>query len=199
MIIVSNFVGDNNTINDNEILLSGRDELGNAIDILGSDHCKITNNNIVTATCRGIFIVSSSNCFVDNNIITGGITWGIRILSSTQPLDGDDYAIYLCHKRNIALADTHDITISNNIMTQNRYGLSAINVDKLTVDGNYFSQRFEDAAQRLFWTDNAILLDNVTDLVWTNNFYKEAFTQVNGGDNSHTQIVVFPSTGGVVI
>ena len=68
----------------------------------------------------------------------------------------------------------------------------------MNVTNNYFSQRFEDAASRKFWTDNTNLLINVTNLTWTHNFYKEAFTQEEGGDNSKSlNFIAFPQTGGI--
>ena len=41
-------------------------------------------------------------------------------------------------------------------------------------------------------------MKNLTNFEWKNNLYKEAFTQVNGGDNSKSlQFVTFPKFGGV--
>lgn len=194
-------IGSDNVINNNEILLSGRDETGNAMDILGSDNISITNNKIALSTCRGIFVVSSNNVTIDSNIITGGITYGIILLGSSS----SSFAAKSKHNYALKMTDeslsspTNNITVTNNVLIQNRYGLSGDFVDTLDVENNYFSQRFEDAATRKFWTDNAVLLTNMTNLTWANNFYKEAFTQVNGGDNTMTQIVSFPVTGGVVL
>lgn len=194
-------VGNNCTINNNKILFAGIDHIGNGIDIIDSSNVKITNNVIFTPTCRGIFVVNSNNVVIDSNSTTGGITYAIILVSDIELSEKDNYSRQILDKlgKKPIQQGTHDITISNNVMSQNRYGLAATDVEILNVNNNYFSQRFEDAASRQFWTNNATLLVNVTGLVWTNNVYKEAFTQVNGGDNSMTQFVPFPETGGVVI
>jgi hypothetical protein len=63
-----------------------------------------------------------------------------------------------------------------------------------------FIQRFTDTSLRQFWTNNDNILPNVNSLTWVDNLYKEAFTQVNGGDNtSSLTFVTFPAHGGVYI
>lgn len=194
-------VGNSCTINNNKILFPGIDHIGNGIDIIDSSQVSITNNVIFTPTCRGIFVVGSHDVVIDSNSITGGITYAIILVSDIELSEKDNYGRRILDKlgKKPIQQGTNNITISNNIMSQNRYGLAATDVENLSVTGNYFSQRFEDAASRLFWTNNSTLLVNVTGLVWTNNVYKEAFTQVNGGDNSMTQFVPFPISGGVVL
>lgn len=188
-------VGDNSTINNNKIIFAGRDRLGNAMDIIDSTDVNITNNVLFTSTCRGIYVVLSQNVLIDSNSITGGITYAMILLSTSIATDKDNYAVNLIKKlgrKNLKNTGTQNITVTNNVMSQNRYGIAATDVDHLTVEGNYFSQRFNDNKSRMFWTNNAVLFKNVTNLIWTDNVYKEAFTQVNGGDNSMSQFVTEP-------
>lgn len=195
-------VGNNATINNNRFAFSGVSELGNGMDILDSDTVTITNNVLFTPTCHGIYILRGQNIVVDSNNVTGGKTYGINVLASVLVTGKNDYALKIVNKAGrkvLKHASSSNITISNNLLGQNRYGLAATDVNVLMVTDNFFSQRFDDADARKFWTDNAVLLQNVTGLTWTNNIYKEAFTQVNGGDNSNTEFVVFPATGGVVL
>lgn len=205
-------VGTKGVINGNKIYFSGRKELGNAMDILDSENMMITNNVIFTPTCHGIYIIQSENVLIDGNTVTGGITYAMSILSeivfkgkNAEKLkleDKDNYALKLVTslgKKSFAHRNPQNIVITNNVMGQNRYGIAAYHVDNLTVSDNYFTQRFDDAASRKFWTDNSVLLQNVTGLTWTNNIYQEAFTQINGGDNSMVYFVEFPATGGVVL
>jgi parallel beta-helix repeat protein len=199
-------IGDNSVIYNNRIHFSGRDQQGNGIDILDCSGVVVRNNVLFTSTCRGIYVVSSNDVVIDGNSITGGITYGIILLDQDALMNNnfvdkkDDYAVSFVKKLGKILPESSsNISVTNNVLSQNRYGLTATGIDGLTVTGNYFSQRFDTAADRLFWTNNAILLQNVTNLEWSNNTYKEAFTQINGGDNSMTQFVPFPSTGGVVI
>lgn len=195
-------VGDKSHITNNSIYFSGRNQLGNAMDIVASEDVTIAKNNIFSPTSLGIAITLSRNILLDNNVITGGITYAIKLLSNAELKDPHNFTgriVAKLNKKTIAQLGTQDITIRNNFMAQNRYGLAATDVTNLAVVNNYFSQRFVDAAARKFWTDNNVLLQNVTGLTWDSNFYKEAFTQVNGGDNSMTEIVPFPESGGVVL
>jgi len=196
-------VGRKSKIANNAIYFSGRNALGNAIDIIDSDDIDISNNIIFTPTSESIAIVLSDHVTIDGNTITGGVTYAINMISNSvflhKPSNLANLLAWL-KKHGPKHANTSNIKITNNFMSQNRYGIAANNVDHLTVTDNYFSQRFEDASSRMFWTDNHNLLRNVTALTWANNYYKEAFTQVNSGDNSLTDnIVPYPATGGVVL
>lgn len=195
-------VGNKSKITNNYIYFSGLNQLGDGIDLVGAEEVTIAKNSIFTPTSVGIAVVLSRHIVLDGNVITGGITYGINLYSNTDLSDPNIFAGKILAKLNrklILRSATEDITIRNNALGQNRYGIAATDVQNLAVVNNYFTQRFDDAASRKFWTDNNILLKNVTGLVWDNNLYKEAFTQVNGGDNSMTQIVPFPASGGVVL
>lgn len=189
--------GTNSNIDHNFIYFSGLNQVGNAIDIVDSDTVSITENVIFTPTCHGIYVIAGHHLLIDGNSITGGITYAMNIISDLRPLSKDAYALKMIKKR--LVDNSSDIIISNNFMGQNRYGIQADGVNNLTIINNYFTQRFLDAVTRKFWTDNNLLLQNITNLIWMDNFYKEAFTQENGGDNSNTQFVIFPQSGGVVI
>jgi hypothetical protein len=102
------------------------------------------------------------------------------------------------HKMRNSLTST--ITVSNNFMSQNRYGLAGMDISGLTVINNTFIQRFSDDASRKFWTDNNILLKNVTGLSWSNNIYKEAYAQIIGANDPNTDMIVpFPVSGGITL
>lgn len=194
-------VGSNAKITNNSIYFSGLNQLGDAIDLVNAENVTIAKNLIFTPTSEGISMISSHNVLVDSNTVTGGITYGIRVFSVSElsKLDNTIARIVAKLGRRMKHQATMDLTVSNNYLGQNRYGFAAVDVNNLTVTGNFFTQKFEDAATRQFWTDNTNLLVNVTSLTWANNIYKEAFTQVNGGDNSNTEFVTFPATGGVVL
>jgi parallel beta-helix repeat protein len=196
-------VGNKSKITNNTIYFPGLNEVGDGIDLVGAEDVTITRNNIFTPTSMGIAIVLSRNVTLDSNIVTGGITYGIEIYSNSDLKNPNNFASKILarlNKKLLPTATTENITITNNALGLNRYGIYATDVNNLTIINNYFTQRFDnDAAARKFWTDNNILLVNVTNLTWTNNIYKEAFTQVNGGDNSMTQFVPFPASGGVVL
>lgn len=195
-------VGSNSLITNNSTYFSGLNQLGDAIDIVAAENVTIAKNNIFTPTSIGIAVTLSRNVLLDRNTITGGITYGIYLLSQSGLKDPNNFTTTILSKLDKAKINklsTENITIKNNYLGQNRYGIAAADVSNLTVTDNFFTQRFTDAAARKFWTDNAILLQNVSGLTWTNNIYKEAFTQINGGDNSMTQFVPFPETGGVVL
>lgn len=195
-------VGSNSHITSNSIYFSGLTQLGDAIDLVNAEGVVVAKNLIFTPTSVGISITLSHDVTVDGNTVMGGITYGIAMFSNSALKDPNNFAAKILaklDKRTKILQATSDITIRNNFLGQNRYGIAATDVDRLAVVNNYFTQRFNDAAARKFWTDNSVLLQNVTSLTWTNNVYTEAFTQVNGGDNSMVKFVPFPATGGVVL
>jgi parallel beta-helix repeat protein len=170
------------------------------MDIINSDTINIRQNLLLTPTCHGIYTLNSSNLVIDSNKVFGGITYAINVLSYPEIKAEDDYVkkiSALAPRQNVA---TTNVVISNNFMSQNRYGIAVSDTSNLNVNNNVFIQRFSDAVARKFWTNNSILLQNVTGLTWTNNIYKEAFTQEINGDNSQSlTIVPFPQTGGVTL
>ena len=193
-------IGKNIKIVRNTIAFAGNDRLGNSIDVIDSDHVTIAKNLLLTPTCHGIYILNSRNLTIDSNRIYGGITYAITLLSYPEVTPPNPYFKELLAGYKMKNTLSGNISITNNFMSQNRFGIAATDVDGLVVDNNVFIQKFTDAATRKFWTDNKVLLNNVTNLTWTNNVYKEAFSQSVPGDNSLSfQFVPFPITGGVVL
>lgn len=199
------FSGTNAIISNNQIFFPGHDQSsGNGIDIVSSDKVVLSKNAVATAAGYGIFVSTSHNVVVDANTITGGYQYAMSIATLDQLNDPNNYIIKLftkLNKKNIK-APSQNITISNNFMSQNKYGVVAKYVDKLVITDNFFSQKFQDSFNRQFWTNNDILLQDVTNLTWLNNFYKEAFSQVNGEVIKKAdlpRLVLFPASGGVVV
>ncbi len=198
-------MGNNSNIIHNYIYFSGNYHLGNSIDILDSSNVSIRRNLLFTPTCHGIYVMNSHTVLIDGNRVSGGITYAVNVLSYPETAKGDDaYLTDLLHQyratHNTTQSISNNIIISNNVMSQNRYGIAVSDTDALQVRNNIFIQRFTDAESRKFWTNNAVLLQNVTNLAWTENLYKEAYTQEINGDNSQSgKFVVFPQTGGVVL
>lgn len=199
-------IGNNNKIIRNTIYFSGSNRLGNSIDVIDSDNVTISANILLTPTCHGIYVINSHDLAIDNNRIYGGITHGMTILTypeTSASLPGSEgihqeYITNLLASHKMRNSISSNISITNNFMSQNRYGVAALDVDGLNIQENYFIQRFEDNASRQFWTNNNILLKNVTHLTWANNRYKEAYSQSMHGDNSHSSVIVpFPQSGGV--
>lgn len=193
-------IGNNTQVIHNTISFSGNDRLGNAIDIIDSDQATISKNLLLTPTCHGIYILNSHNVTIDSNRVYGGITYAITLLTYPEVLPPKYYLAKALAHYKMKNSLSSNISVTNNFMSQNRFGLAATDVNGLAVSNNIFIQRFADAASRKFWTDNKVLLSNVTGLTWTNNTYKEAFTQSATGDNSQSfHFVPFPITGGVVL
>lgn len=191
-------IGSNSTIIGNTIYFSGSNRLGDGIDVIDSNDIIIRKNFIYTPTCRGIYLFNSRNITVDQNKIFGGITYAMNIVSFPETVTSDNQIAEIIKNHPMKNLTSANITITNNFMSQNRYGIAANDTDQLTVNNNIFIQRFDDNDARKFWTDNSVLLKNITNLIWTNNIYKEAYTQEDGGDNSKSeQFVIFPQTGGV--
>lgn len=191
-------ISNNSKINRNVIYFSGNNRLGNAMDIIDSNNITILGNQLLTPTCHGIYVLNSSNLLIDSNRISGGITYAMTILTYPEVSTMSQYVNELVTKHKMKNNVSTNVTITNNYMSQNRYGIAASDVNGLNVKNNTFIQWFDDVASRKFWTNNNVLLQNVSNLNWTSNIYKEAFTQVNGGDNSNgRKFVTFPETGGV--
>jgi parallel beta-helix repeat protein len=189
--------GKSNTYSDNIILYSGN----NGFDVIDSDGITLYNNYVSLSSCYSIFILRSQNVTIDHNKIIGGITYAIYA-APTIGLNG----LFDIHLKRLIRKPLHDasayknsnLTITANYLAQNRYGISTISVDGLTVQNNIFVQRFNDSLSRKFWTNNDILLKSTIGISWTGNWYKEAFTQDPNGSNAQSsQLVVFPTSGGV--
>lgn len=181
----------------NKIYLAGRDRLGNSIDLLGASNVLIDNNLLFMPTCHGIYSILSNDVVVQNNDIIGGITYAMTFLSKVE-LTSDTYMVKFINPDLLSeMGNSNNIIVVNNYMAQNRYGIQASDIVDLDIQNNFFSQRFGDAIQRLFWTDNQNLLKNIMGLSWKNNLYKESFTQDNAGSNASTNVVPFPEIGGV--
>ncbi len=190
----------NSLFEGNEIIFPGNNNLGNGIDLIDSENLTIRNNHISFGSCYGIYILRCHNTIIDSNHITGGITWGIYIVPSVNYFDKYLAKFMRGFKHKQLVYANQNITVTNNIISQNRYGLAAKNVDRLTATNNVFIQQFPDSRTRRFWTDNDIIFNDVINITWLNNQYKEAFTQINGGSNTLAlQFVEFPRHGGVVL
>lgn len=193
-------MGDSSKFSHNIFNFPGNLSAGTAFDIVNSSNIRLNNNIIASSTGPGIHVMGGKDITMTRNKITDCMGFGIAIEAVT-PLTIKKNA-YLVNA-GITFGDSshknHRITITRNYISQNRFGLTAEGVSDLTVTNNAFLQKFEDNVTRKFWTNNEHLLSDVTDLVWTGNVYKEAYTQVVPGDNELAkQFVVFPATGGVV-
>lgn len=192
--------GNQSLIDSNSIYFSGNYNQGNSIDIVDSNNITIKNNFLFTPTCHGIYVINSSNMVINHNRITGGITYAMNLFTNPESMKEHDN--YLLPFRNIKALNhvgSTNISVTHNYMSQNRYGIAATDISNLTINDNTFIQRFSDDASRQFWTNNNVLLQNVSNLTWGNNLYKEAYTQEINGDNSKSsQFVPYPQSGGVV-
>ncbi len=199
-------IGSNSQITQNTIYFSGNNRLGNSIDVIDSNNINVSQNLLFTPTCHGIYVFNSTNVVVDSNRVSGGITYAVNVFTHPETLAGNqkltsddsDYLKSIMGTYKMKNVTSANITITNNYMSQNRYGIAASDVSGLNISNNISIQRFVDNDARQFWTNNNILLQNVTGLTWSNNLYKEAFTQEEGGDNSKSlSFIAFPQTGGV--
>lgn len=194
--------GNLSSFKNNIILFPGNLSFGNAFDIINSDSITITNNIISSGANYGIFIMGGQNIFIDSNKIADNLSYGIFI--ETPALKNVKNSKYLStllplQDKTTFLSNTN-ISIINNYIAQNRYGIAGGNIGQLIVTNNTFLQRFTDSSIREYWTNNDILLASVSNLTWINNFYKEAFTQDVPGDNSMSlAFVPYPAHGGVII
>lgn len=190
--------GSNNIFQHNIMLLSGN----NGVDILDSSQITFSENHIFSSSCYSIFILRSHDVLVEHNQVTGGKTYAIYIAPSIG--SGGAYTAHLASlvsdsAKNLTYKNS-GITIINNYLAQNRFGLSAINVDGMEVHNNIFIQRFSNNKQRKFWTNNDILLSDTIHLIWSNNLYKEAFPQVISEPiEKSLKLVEFPAHGGATL
>ena len=194
-------LGNLNKFKRNIFSFPGNLMFGDAIDVVSSDSVTISDNIIASDAGYGISIMGGQNIFIDNNKITDGSSYAIFIHApALSSLKSHKYLSQLVGKEKITGAGNTNIVITNNYLAQNRYGLAGKMIDKLIVTNNTFIQRFTDSSIRQFWTNNDILLPSATNLTWSNNIYKEAFTQEVPGDNkSALRFVVFPEHGGVFL
>jgi len=194
--------GDSSEFEHNIFNFPGNLAQGNAFDIINSTGIEISNNIIASSSNYGIHIMGGKDITISRNKITDSLSYGINIEAAT-PVTLKKHSDLIQAGITVDEPSVHNnrhIIVSKNYLSQNRYGLSAQSVNGLSVNGNTFIQKFQDAVARKFWTSNDHLLSDVSGLTWTANLYKEAFTQVVPGDNTLAkQFVVFPETGGVTL
>lgn len=197
------YIGIHSNFKNNMITFPGNLFLGDAFDIFDSNSVILSNNTILSGSNYGIFMSGTQNVLVDNNKMSDGATYGMFIQTPSMLIKEKNMSHYfaqLTAKHRFKNQINSNITVSNNYFGQNRFGLAANTVTGLTVQSNIFIQKFVDDPSRLFWTNNANLLLGVTDLIWTNNLYKEAFTQEVPGNNIRSlTFVTFPASGGVTL
>lgn len=192
-------LGKNITIENNKILFPGRFSVGDGITLVSSMDIIIKNNQISNGSCYGIQIIGGGNIAIGDNTIVDGATYAIYISSNYQKLQINKKELTQFKLDNPLIINS-DITISNNYLGQNRYAIAGDEVSNLTVNNNYIIQKFDDSYLRAFFTNNDILFKSLTNLIWENNFYKEAFTQVNGKNLDITKrLYEYPKHGGVII
>lgn len=195
--------GKGNVIKNNTILFPGNNNVGDGIDVIDSDNISLLRNYIALGSCYSVVILRGTDVYIDHNMITGGITYALYITPSIGFKDDYNKFLWSLIEKNVKLTDLYankNIQITNNYLAQNRYGLSAKNVDGLIVKNNIFIQRFSSGSNRKFWTNNDVLLQDNVNVNWVNNLYKEAFTQEPKGNNGHSsRFTAFPSRNGVVL
>ena len=193
--------GNLNQFDSNVFLFPGNLSSGNAFDLVDSEGVTIAHNLISSSAGNGISITGGNNIIIDDNKIMDGKSYAITINTPTlDTLHQDRYLVQLTHNMNHPLKPNNNIVITNNYFAQNKYGLTGGVINSLLVTNNVFIQRFTDTSIRQFWTNNDNLLPDVANLAWTDNLYKEAFTQDITGDNKPSlQFVSFPAHGGVFI
>jgi hypothetical protein len=188
-------------IKKNTILFSGRNNVGDAIDVLGSINTDIRQNYIANGSCYSILVFNCKDMNISFNEVVGGITYAIYVATSFSNSYNDKYLYSLYHaSKHHQNTGNFSIIVTHNYLSQNRFGLAVSDTTGLTVINNYFIQHFSDAESRRFWTDNNNLIINTSQIIWKNNFYKEAYSQVNSDDNIQSKkLVLFPKYGGVVL
>ena len=131
-----------NVIERNSILFPGNNNIGDGIDLIATDEVTLAHNNIFSGSCYSIIIIKSKNITIDGNRIINGITYAIAIMSSLGITDPHQVHLKnLLQNTNINLTTLNDnqhIQITNNYLSQNRYGVSAKNVEGLMVKKNIF-------------------------------------------------------------
>lgn len=193
------FSGSLAQISNNFLAFPGNVAVGDGIDLVNANSVTISNNIISSSAGYGILMMGAQNISINNNKITDGFSYGIYIRNPALLTSKDQYLKQL-YKKTKAQLTNNTITLTNNYIEQNRYGLAGETVDNLIVTNNIFIQRFDDSSVRQFWTNNDNLLPFASNLIWSSNYYKEAFTQEVPGDNTNAlQFLVFPEHGGVYL
>lgn len=193
-------MGNLSNFNRNIFSFPGNLKFGNALNIVNSDGLTISDNIISSSSNDSIIIMGSQNVFMDNNKITDGQAYAINILTPTLAEMRKNSSLSHFSNRKLKFLNNDNILISNSYFSQNKYGLTGGVIDKLIVTNNTFIQRFIDNGTRQYWTNNDNLLSDVSNLLWFDNEYKEAFTQDITGDNTDAlKFVTFPAHGGVSI
>lgn len=189
-------------IKKNSLLFPGNNNVGDGIDIVDSKNIMINDNYIASGSCYSLVVLRGQNISIDHNKILNGITYAIYISPAIERINYFNIALSGLVGPSTMEDDYYankSINITNNYLAQNRYGLSASNVDGLHVTNNFFIQRFANNNSRQFWTNNDNLLHSVINLDWDANYYKEAYTQDMDEDNKHaSSLIDFPIRGGVV-
>ena len=185
----------------NTILFSGNNNVGDGLDITDSANITITQNYIASGSCYSMMVLHGKNINITDNKILSGITYAISIAGSIgEKTASDQYLLKLIGNRATRVAGNENITITHNYLSQNRFGITTDNTDRLIVKNNLFIQRFADNNARKFWTNNDILIKNTVNVSWEDNLYKEAYSQDPQGDNSLSgKTVSFPLHGGVIL
>ena len=191
--------GDHNRIMNNLFQFPGNLSLGDAIDVVDSESILIKENLIADDSCYGMQIFAGKNVVIDHNMMINGITYAISLAPLNNSIT-DPFLIKLNrthpwhHERN------ENIRITHNYLSQNRFAMRGNAIDGLTIKNNLFSQKFQDAYARKFWTNNDQLFSDVSYFKWEENFYREAFAQDIKDDNALAlHIVDYPQHGGVVL
>lgn len=186
----------------NMIFFSGNNNVGDGFDVVDSDDIRITDNHIFSGSCYSIFVMRGSNVLIADNSVSGGITYAVYATDALAALH-PSYAYLSVFEKNDGKTafhrDNDNITITGNYFSQNRYGLAASHVNGLTVQDNIFIQHFKNSRSRQFWTSNDMLLKDISGLNWSDNLYKEAFSQDIHSENKKSRhFVRFPEHNGVV-
>jgi len=187
----------NVSIKKNSILFSGNNNVGDAVDLIDSSQVNLVENYISGGSCYSVVVIRGHHILIDHNLIQGGITHSLYITGSESTLDFYSDQYWMQQDLTKSGINTN-ILITNNYLSQNRFGLAVSNMVGLTVKNNVFIQRFVDNKSRSFWTNNKNLFKNVSNVVWENNLYKEAYSQENNGNNDNSsKFITFPSYGGI--
>lgn len=191
--------GSHHLIKGNVILFSGNNNIGDGVDLSDTENTSLSENYILSGSCYSVVILRCKNILIDRNKIVGGITYAIYITYSEQLVDSyHKHFLRFSDKDPVIDGVNENITITNNYLSQNRFGLAARVVHGLTVKNNVFIQWFRDSHSRKFWTDNDVLLQDINNVIWEDNLYKEAYPQqTQGNDEKSSKFVIFPMHGGV--
>ncbi len=194
------FKGSHAILEKNKIFFAGNNNVGDGIDLIDSEDVLVNQNYLASGSCYSIVVLRGKRINLESNMVMGGITYAIYISSSG--LGRNNAALISLLKTTLqdpkAESTNLNIRVADNYVSQNRYGLTAIDTSGLIVENNIFIQKFANAKNRSFWTDNKVLLQNVKELTWRKNWYKEAYSQEGQGQEAKSsQLTEFPLSGGV--